>query len=424
MLDLNPHTLLGKIKIAVVGGNGFIGQHFIYRLLNQENLIVYSLDSNISKNYIHIPKDAKFILNQINIDVCSTGVIQNFLLSNNIDVVVYCAGAESPVLGISESHYTETTALSGLVNTLAGTSNIIVPEAQKKPYFLYLSSATVYGENKKKSSSEGDNLRPTNYTGMLKMAAEDLVHQYMGGNGHDYAILRLPEVFGRQSHNSLMDMQKGMWRGYLAYYTDLLVRKTESIEVYSPTTKYDLVHVNYVAKFIADSIVNRRVGIYNVGSGNSYTLLDIISIIKQHLPDNQTKIEKSTRLKIPNSLLNCTLAHSLVSYTGNYDLDDFIKDYVPIRRYEIGKDMAISQILSEKFVIDASAYGAQEALRQRKQKRLENIAKIINVAGDQFEKIEYGTFQDRSKRLLEDNTVNNILIPEDRQEYLDLLKKK
>lgn len=423
MLDLNPHAISGKIKIAVIGGNGFIGRHFVYRLLNKENLIVYSLDSNISKNYIHIPKDSKFILNQISLDVCAPGVIQNFLIANNIDVVVYCVGAESPVMGIADSHVVEAKSVTGLINTLAGTVNTIVPEAQKKPYFIYLSSASVYGDNRKKYSNEQDILRPTNYTGMLKSAAEDLVHQYLQTHGHDYCILRLPEVFGRQTHISLEDMDKGIWRGYLAYYTDLLIRRADTVEVYSPNTKYDLVHVNYVAKFIADSIVKRRTGTYNVGSGDSYTLIDIIKCIKDFLPDSITKIEKTQRLSIPNSLLDCSKAHSEVPYEGNYELEDFIKDYIPIRRYEIGKGMAIAQILSENFLIDASAYGAKEAVRQRKQKRLENLAKIMEVAGDEFAKIDYGTIQDRSRRLLEDESLDQVVIPKSREEYLKLIKK-
>lgn len=419
---LKPHTLSGKLRIAVIGGNGFIGSYFIYRMRNQGNIVIYSVDTKQSYNYIHLPKDSPLILNQISLDINSPGTIQTFLMSTDVDVVVFCAGAESPRVGMTASHKIEVAVMDGLVNTLTGTVNIRTPKPQKKPHFIYLSSASVYGSYKG-NCTENVTPRPDHYSGHLKLAAENLVTQYMESHGHDFTILRLSEVFGRQSDYNLKQIDAGYWRGYLPLYVDLLVQRAEEVEVYSPKTKYDFVHVNYVAKFISAVIYNRTTGIFNIGSGNKLTLKELIHEIKNSLPDSVTKVKGSNRFTTTTINLDCTKAHEFLPYEGNYNLNEFLADYIPIRQYEIGKGLAIGQILSEPVSIDSTAYGAKEALRLRKEDRLKKAAQIMEIAGEQYSKINYGTTQERTKRLLQDDKLKDVQLPKDRAEYLKLLEQ-
>jgi nucleoside-diphosphate-sugar epimerase len=421
---LNPHTLNQRIRIAVIGGNGFIGRHFIYRFLNKENITIYSLDKNISSNFIHIPETAKFNLNQISMDVTAVDTVNNFLISSNIDVVVYCAGAYSPTVGISDNHLNEINALKSLTHTLSGLVRVRTPSIQRKPYFLYLSSSSVYENSSSQICKESEKLKPNHYSGCLALAAEDLVKHYCETNENDYSILRLPEVFGRKSDTDINEINKGKWIGFLPLYVDLTVRMEKEVELYSADTPYDFVHVNYVTKFMSDSINKRRTGTYNLAGDQIFTLREISQKIKNILPESETNFKYTKRLKIKPKLLNADIAHSLVPYEGNYNLDSFLTDYIKVRRYEVANQMAIAQILSEDYIIDPTAYGAKEAFRKRKEKRLLETKKIMDVAGAEFSKIDYGTFQDRTKRLLEDPEANKILIPESREQYLKLLKDK
>jgi nucleoside-diphosphate-sugar epimerase len=374
------------------------------------------------------PTENSAIVHEVQLDVSNPGAIQAWLVANPMDFIVYCAGYESPTDGLHPRYLQEIRALAGLTETLEGIRTMHLPDEEDRPHFLYLSSASVYGSNNKKISQETSRLYPASYSGMAKLTAEDLIGRLCSRMGVDYSILRLTEVYGRRHHKELSN--DGFWPGYLAYYVDQAVHgvvNNKPLDVFSPKTTVDLVNVNYVTKVMVDVIANRRTGIFNVGSGNHYTLKELaykvaaqysVSSAEDVLPT----LDLNSRLKIEDITTDCTKIHELVKYSSDYNLDRFLADYIKVRRFEVAKGMAIEQIMSQKYTLDSTAYGSKEAYRKRQKERLLTTVQIKQVAGaDQFEKIEYGRFQERARNLLS-GTENRLLTAQE-QSHLEQHEK-
>ena len=407
------HHLRDKLHILIIGGNGFIGRHFIHQMINQPNIRMWSVD----KREHEVPlmyKDTPAIVDQTKADLATPGRAADVIDGFDYDFIIYCAGYEAPTDGLHPKFSHEAEALKALSNTLEAMRAKYINEAnvEDRPYFMYLSSHSVYGFNRKKVSKENATLLPANYSGMMKLAAEDLVGRMMPKLGIPYSILRPTEVFGRHHHKELSN--QGFWPGYLCYFMDQAIRRQEQLDVFCPKTKVDLIHVNYLTRVMVEIMAGRKEGIYNVSSGDPLTLKELAEKIIENYGDGcVTKVKPSSRLRIEDMTIDNSKVASILPYDNDkYCLDTFIKEYIPVRKYEIARDMTIEQILNQHYLLDATAPGAMAEYRKRQKERLLNTIKIKEVAGDQFEKISYGRFQERARELIT-GTENRLLIKDE-----------
>lgn len=396
---IRAHHLRDRIHIAVIGGNGFIGRTLIKALSTQENLRIWSLDKR-QHHIIIDTKGSKAIIEQVNMDV-STPSINSWLATRPMDMVVYLAGYESPTDGLGET-VPDVNALKALVNTVNAFKSIRTPhEDDLRPYFLYVSSCSVYGENNIDVSSERDLLVPANYSGMGKMYCEDILSRMLNKLNVPWCVLRPTEVYGRKHHKELRD--HSFWPGYLHYYLDGIVSRREAMEVFSPEAKVDLIHVNYLCEVIVDCLTKYRTGIYNVASGNHISIAELVGRIQTaYGEDSITKLLPSNNLKIEDMTITTGVIGEEVPYKHTkYPLNKFLDQYIPIRRLEVANDMAIESILSENRLLDTTATAAMEYFEKRKELRTIEYQKIREIAGpEQFKYIRYGRFQDRARELL------------------------
>jgi nucleoside-diphosphate-sugar epimerase len=395
---VRAHHLRDKVHIAVLGGNGFIGRNFIQSLADQEHLRIWSIDYQQHRVPIET-KNAKAIIEQVNLDI-STPAISTWLAARPVDVVVYAAGYEAPTDGLGDTKI-DVKSLQALVQTVNSYTSIPrYHEDDQRPYFLYLSSWSVYGENNVSISSEEDELVPANYVGMGKMYCEDIVRRVMSKLEVPWCILRPTEVYGKKHHKELRNPR--FWPGYFHYYLDKVLRREENIEVFSPDTKIDLMHVNYLSQVMIDCIVHKRTGVYNVSSGHSITIRDLLDRIKLSYGEEVGELQYSERMLIEDMTIAQGMLGELIPYNhSKYSMTRFLDQYIPIRRLEIADDMAIEQIIGEPRVLDTTAPCALEYYNKRKEQRTLDYTKIREVAGpEQFKYIRYGRFQERARELI------------------------
>lgn len=429
---VKSHHLNNRLHVAVIGGNGFVGRHVIQRMSQQPNLRIWSLDQR--DHDVHIDtSESKAIIEQISLNLNIRDNIHTFLSTHSLDYIIYCAGTEGVTDGISGNIRKEIDQLTGLANTLDSLKTMYKYEGENEqsemPYFMYLSSWSVYGFNRKKISDEKASTVPNNYNGMIKLTAEDIVNKTCQRYNMPCCILRPTEIFGRHDHKQL-GKNNTIWRGFISHYTDNVIssisERGREVSVFSPDMVIDPVHVNYVAKVILNFMANGITGTYNVSSGSPVTMMDLVMKIDQACnEDSSVVFNPSQKLKIEDMTVDSSKVRSLVPYDkDNYNLDRFIKNYVPIRREEIARDMAIEQIMSEKYLFDTTAHGAKEGYVDRQAKRKVEYAKIKKIAGNRFDKIQYARFNERAVELLENREPKLVLnsVTKDKEKLLEKTK--
>lgn len=395
---MRSHRLRGCYQIAVIGGNGFIGRALISRLSVYPNLRIFSIDKRHNNVWLDLSK-SKAIIQQIHMDVSAPGSIQTWLSGGHVDVIVYAAGYESPPIGVWDSSLSEIESIEGLNYALRGLSKLDLDKSEERPYFMYLSSWTVYGGEQKQEYLETDKEFPSNHVGMSKLLGEDLVKRLCTKYNCPWSIVRPTEVFGKRHNNELG--KKSYWAGYLPYLVDSVLCKNKEIKVWNSNYSLDLIHVNYVSKVLLHFIQNKIEGIYNIASGSNISLQSILNSIIQ-ISDTQEEVKLlPANLDIDPMCISSNKVHALVPYEKEkYTLDSFLKSYIPVRRYELAKNLAIEDIFLEPLTLDTTTIGAKEAYEARKERRKLAYSKIKEIAGPEFFKLNIGTIQERSAKLL------------------------
>lgn len=393
------HALRGNLHVAVIGGNGFVGRAIIHRLSGYKNLRIFSIDKR-QHGVVIDTANSKAIISQIQADVSSADFIKTWLITHPVDVVIFAAGYENPTDGLGRS-IDDTTALLGLNKTLQALQFMDLTKEEDKPYFLYLSSWAVYGKQGRKPVTEVAKEYPSNYVGLNKVLGEDLVRRYCSRANIPWAIVRPTEIYGRKNYKELQDST--FWHGYLNFYLDKIIKKEKEIEVWSPTTQVDLVNINYVTAVIRELIQNKVTGVYNIASGNVIKMLDLVKLLVECYGEapHSLQIKTSKKLHIENMNLDCRKVTNLLPYPHDkYCLKNFIMDYIPIRRYEIGKSMAIEQALTEPVILDPTSKDALAEYQLRQDRRKLEYQTIKEIAGDEFFRIKIGHIQKRAQELL------------------------
>lgn len=398
---MRAHNLRNMYQIAVIGGNGFLGRAIIHRLSSHQNLRIFSLDKRTHSVPINTG-GYKAIVQQVVMDVSNDTVISAWLMAHPVDAIIFAAGFENPTDGLGYTFKEDTKALLALENTLSAINGMNLEPEEPKPFFLYISSWSVYGPQKR-IATENTKQFAGNYSGMLRMTAEDLVNRCCTKAGSPYCIVRPSEVYGRKHPKELADGK--YWSGYLNYYLDKILRREELIEVFSPETEIDLVHINYFTKVISNILQDGLTGSYNICSGKRIKIRDLIDELlyaydKQSESSYLPNIKEKSKPKIENMNLSTDKVSKILPYDfEKYNLDQFITDYIKIRRLEIAKRMALESAISEPVILDPTADGAKEKFNERQLQRKINYDSIKKVAGEEFFKLGVGNIVRRTQEL-------------------------
>lgn len=228
-------------KIGLVGGSGFIGQHFQKLFKNKAELIDISRKNGTVTDY-----SAKQIEQALN--GCDSAVI---LAAKKVDP------KEQQSLMLYEDNIR--LAENALIACKKlGINNIV-----------YLSSRCVYANSQRSPINEDGEIAPVNYYGISKYAGELLCGYYNSIYKTNIKILRLSQVVGNDKNGYMMDMfMKNALEGKpLTVYgkaegkRDYIYIKDACCAIWAALEKYDLK------------------GIYNIGSGIGTTSRELAEAV-------------------------------------------------------------------------------------------------------------------------------------------------
>lgn len=167
------------MKVLVTGGAGYIGSHTVRALLAQGHDVTV-LD-NLSRGHrAAVPPEVAFIQE----DIHHSKALQQIMLDRGIEGVVHFAAHSQ----VGESM--ENPAIY-YDNNIVGSYHLLeaVRQAGVK-YFVFSSTAAVYGEPEKYPITEDMPWHPTNVYGQTKLMIEHMLAQYSRAYGLRYVALR------------------------------------------------------------------------------------------------------------------------------------------------------------------------------------------------------------------------------------------
>lgn len=273
-----------EMKILVTGGAGYIGSHTCVELINagHEVVIVDNLcNSNIEsvKRIREITgKDIEF--NEA--DISDREKMEKIFCNNNFDAVIHFAGLKA----VGESCEKP---LEYFINNISGT--LVMLDIMKKynvKNIVFSSSATVYGTPKTVPIKEDFPLSVTNPYGRTKLMLEEILQDiYKADNQWNVTLLRYFNPIGAHKSGKIGEDPNGIPNNLLPYITKVAIGELPILNVFAndyPTEDgtciRDYIHVVDLAdghvKAIESIKDNSGVRIYNLGTGNGYSVLEVI----------------------------------------------------------------------------------------------------------------------------------------------------
>lgn len=242
----------------ISGASGFLGKVIVQQLLLKKAKIL-TIGRKPTNNII--------------CDLASASPIINV---SQIDFVIHAAGkAHSiPKTKVEKQDFFDIN-LTGTYNLLKSLETL--PNLPK--YFVFISSVSVYGNEKGTKINEHKPLEARDSYGLSKIAAEQLVKEWCSRNNVIWTILRLPLLVGKNPPGNLGKMVEAIRKGYYFNINDGKAIKS-------------MVLADDVAYFIPEIALIG--GIYNLTDGSDASIKDLSYLIAKkkifNLPLNVAKI--------------------------------------------------------------------------------------------------------------------------------------
>lgn len=258
-------------NVLVTGGCGFIGSHIVELLVESgaRVTVLDNLSSGTLKNIKHIENDVTFLRGDItNYQTCLTA-------TNNQEVIFHLAAFISVPESVKNPVQCNAVNVNGTFNLLEAARHNNVK------FFTFSSSSAVYG-NLHGTAYEHSPCIPTSPYGFSKLIGEQYCKQYAYTFGIRCSILRYFNVYGERQN------PHGAYAAVVAKFKELL-DKNKPVTIFGDGSQTrDFIHVKKVAEANLASPLHsfntHKHVTFNIGTGTSITLLDLLDQLKNDFP--------------------------------------------------------------------------------------------------------------------------------------------
>jgi dTDP-4-dehydrorhamnose reductase len=165
-----------KHRLIITGSNGFLGQH-LADYLSQREFEVFGLSRGDNQNMITSK------LNYSSVDLTNNNAVKEAIETIKPDIIIHNAAMSKP----DSCHNNREECM---LQNVAATNYLLEASLTINPYFLYISTDFIFGEDG--PHSEDDKPNPLNFYGKSKLFAEEAVKS----SGLNYGIVRPVFIYG------------------------------------------------------------------------------------------------------------------------------------------------------------------------------------------------------------------------------------
>lgn len=324
-------------NVLVTGGAGFIGSHTVISLLEHGHEVV------IVDNFVNstqrvldqvrklIPAGTDFV--HYNISVQYEAGLREIFRRHEFDCVIHFAGLKA----VGESSIIP---LEYYTNNISGTLTLLkVMKEFGVKNLIFSSSATVYGNPRSLPIYEDFSLSVTNPYGRTKLMAEEILIDLVKAEPDwKVVLLRYFNPIGAHESGEIGEDPSGIPNNLLPYVTQVAVGKLETVSVYGDdyetkdgTGVRDYIHVVDLAEgHVAAIGALDKLGplsTFNLGTGNGYSVLEIISKTAEITgKDIPYQIVGRRAGDVGEVYANAALAKEVLGWEAKRDLDKMIRD--------------------------------------------------------------------------------------------------
>ena len=323
------------MKVLLTGSCGYIGSHTLVELLDRGYEVV-GID-NFSNSKREVIDNIKKITGKDFVfyegDVCDKTILEKIFNENKIDIVIHFAGYKA----VGES------TLKPLMyyrNNIDSTLSLLeVMDEYNCHNFIFSSSATVYGKPHTLPIKENFPLSTTNPYGTTKLTIEYILKDlYKSNNDWNIVILRYFNPVGAHKSGLIGENPNGIPNNLMPYIVKVASKEYDHLNVFGNdydtpdgTGVRDYIHVVDLAvgniKAIDDILNNCGLDIFNLGTGNGYSVLDIVNSFEKV---NNVEVPYEIKPRRDGDIDACyadpTYAYEKLGFKACHSLDDMCKD--------------------------------------------------------------------------------------------------
>jgi UDP-glucose 4-epimerase len=328
--------IVRKMRILVTGGAGYIGSHTCVELLNEghEVVILDNLYNSSRKAVDRIEEITGKKVTFYEADIRDRAGIKAVFDQEQIDAVIHFAGLKAVGESVAKPiEYYE--------NNIGGTLTLC-DEMRNHGVknIIFSSSATVYGDPAEipitESCPKGVCTNPYGWTkSMLEQILTDI---HTSDNEWNVVLLRYFNPIGAHKSGMIGEDPKGIPNNLLPYVAQVAIGKLPQIGVFGNdydtpdgTGVRDYIHVVDLArghvKALAKLTAGSGVNVYNLGTGNGYSVLDVIHAFEKAC-GHELKYEIKPRRPgdIATCYAKCDKAKRELGWEAEYGIEEMCAD--------------------------------------------------------------------------------------------------